>query len=185
MELIQQFLKRLRSCFHRLEAVSGRIQIEHHLIGSIEVVHPTEPDVRRHACLIGQIHQRGGIIADDVLDAASHLLNGHRLYPGGIIEWRSLLEKAGFIDPVRVAFHGQRPAPEMRQDPGGDAAVVIDQILVREAVLWKQDLPRMGDLYFMAADLDRFSLNSHRQPSRMISSGLLSSQYRSGTCRMS
>src|SRR5439155_16278909 len=88
--------------------------------------------------LICEIHQRGGIVADDMPDGASHLLDSHGLYPARIIERRSLLEKAGLVDPVRVAFHGQGPAPEMRQDPRSDAPVIIDQVSLCDTVLGKQ-----------------------------------------------
>src|SRR5215475_14187317 len=174
--MIQQFLERPRRCFHRLEAVSGRIQVEHHLIWNIELIRPAEPDVRSHTCLIGEIDQRGGVVADDVPDGASHLLYCDRLDPAGIMRWSILLEKAGLVDPVRVTFQDQRTASKMWQYPRGDAAVVIDQVLFSYAVLRKQHFPRTCNPHLVAADSDDLFWNDHRQPSRTTSFGLLSSR---------
>jgi hypothetical protein len=69
-----QFIQRLRRSFYRLETVSGWIQVEHQLIGIIELVYPAEPDVRSQASLIAAIHKRRSIVADDVPDGTSCLL---------------------------------------------------------------------------------------------------------------
>src|SRR5919106_4172698 len=123
------------------------------------------------------MHERGDIVADDVPHDTARLLRyRHRPDPAGKPGWRVLAEEAGPVDPVRVAFHRQRPVPQMRQDPGRNAAMILDQLLLRDAIRREQDLLGMADLHAAVVDLQRFCLSSQRQSSRTTSSGLLSSR---------
>src|ERR1700716_1571633 len=74
------------------------------------------------------------------------------------------MEKTRPVDPIRVAFHGEWPATEMGQDPGGNAAVIVNQVTLPKTIVGKQDLLWTGDLHLATVDADLFFLRAHVNP---------------------
>ena len=94
------------------------------------------------------------------MDLAARVLAPQRLgvhplrRPGG----RVLLEKGLAVDAVGVAGEHHRPVLEVGEQPGCDAAVVLDQIALGEGLLRPEHLVEVGerglDAFFARGLLD-------------------------------
>src|SRR5205807_3716846 len=119
-----------------------------------------EPDMGSDTSLVRKIDEGGFVITDDVCDSPSNLLDGHCLDPVGVVRRHGLVEEARLIDSVRVALHGQWPASQVRQHPGSNATVVIDQIALGYSVCGEQHFRWTRNFYVVAANPNNLSANS-------------------------
>ena len=123
----------MRRRLHCIEVLTGRIQVENHLIGIAQFVDAAEPDVGSDARLVCKIDERGFIVADNVRNRSPSLFDSDSLYPVWEVGRHLLLEETLLIDSVRVAFHGQWPVPQVREHKGGNATVILDQIALGDS----------------------------------------------------
>src|SRR5439155_9759201 len=72
-----------------------------------------------------------------------------------------LLDNPRLVDAVWIALQHQRARPEMRQDPGRDASVVVDQITLPDTVTREQDFLWPCNLHFLPVDSNNFSVFRH------------------------
>src|SRR5215471_9929488 len=117
-----------------------RIQVEHELVGPVKRAEMAEENVQFNACLVGEVDQRGGLVADDVAHGPvllAHLGPAHpvRKVPGDV-----LLHDALAGDAVWIAVHDQRPVPQIGDDRGSHLPVVLDEISLADPVIREEQL---------------------------------------------
>jgi hypothetical protein len=103
--------------------------------------------VQLDARLIGQVDERGRLIADHLAQLTAGLLDLDAVHPRREIAGDVLLEDALAADPVRVARHHQRPAAEIRQDAARQVPVVPDQVTLGDlGIAREKHLAGIGQL---------------------------------------
>src|SRR5688500_13771359 len=117
----------------------------------VQTVGPGETDVRRDAVLVGEVDERGRVVADRVLDRAALLLHRDASDPVGEVVGSGLLVEALSFDPVREAVHGNGAPLHVRDHPRRDAPIVLDQISLGEADVGEQHLIEARERYRVAA----------------------------------
>ena len=158
-ELVEQPVQAGRGQPEGPEVPGGRVEVEDHLVGVVDVGGAAEPDVRGDAALVGQVGEVVGGPADGVGDlvadgglAGAAVGRGHPLDPVGEVPADLLLEEAAAADPVREPLQGHRAPADQREHPRRDRPVVGDQVALGDAVRREQHLLRMGDLDPVAHD---------------------------------
>jgi hypothetical protein len=61
------------------------VKIDHDLIGALQAVDPAEEHVELNARLVGQVHQGGRLVADDVAERTALLLHLNAGDPLGVL----------------------------------------------------------------------------------------------------
>ncbi len=164
-QLVQQQPEREGGHAGVLEVIARRIEVEDHLVRVIRTVRTRQPDMWGDARLVRQVHQRRGFLAHELVNRAPLLPHRDARYPGREVPRDVLLEDALTPDPVGVALHRHRAALQVRQHPGGDAPVVIDEVVLGDAVAREQDLVRIRDLDGPSVGMaSRFSRGSVEGP---------------------
>ena len=69
-----------------------------------------------------------------------------------LLQCRSLLVEEEPVHAVRVALHLHRPPPDVIEDAVGDVEVVGDQVALGQPRLGEENLVRVRDRDFTAAD---------------------------------
>ena len=115
---------------------------------------------------VGQPHERGLVVGQDVVDRP----HARGLNPVGTVRWRVLLVEELRVDAVGVALERQRAALDVRQDGRRDAREVVDDVALGEAGLGIEDLVEVRELHLAPADLgqDRVGLLAHDELRRLV-----------------
>ncbi len=142
-----------------------RVEVEHQLVGRVQLVHPAGELVDLDAGLVGQVDQGGGLVADGVLNLAAFLAHPDAADPAGKVRGCVLLEEPLAVQAIGVAHHGDRPVPQPGQHPVGDIGVVAGQVGLGDPVSGKQHLVRMRERHRDAADRD---LLGHRNLRKQV-----------------
>ncbi|MCW3095435.1 MAG: hypothetical protein JWL77_1053 [Chthonomonadaceae bacterium] len=79
---------------HDLKVIFGGVEIEDHSVGKVQAILSAQPDMGGDTCLIRQVGQSRGIIADHLGQPSPFLLNNHACDPVGIEFRRFLLNEA-------------------------------------------------------------------------------------------
>ena len=101
------------------------------------------PEVQRDAAHVDHVEQRLDVVADEIVV----LLSGHARgsNPGGNEVRRVLLIKALSRDAVGIAGQHHRPIAQVRQQPGRDVPVIVDEIALGVPLLGPEDLVEVGE----------------------------------------
>ncbi len=153
-ELAEQRPERAGGEADGVEVVARRIEIEDQPVGMLQPVGSGEPDVGRDAVLVGEVDERGRVVADRVLDGAALLVHRDPADPVGEVVGGGLLVEARPVDPVGKALHRDGPALHVRDHARRHAPVVLDQVSLRHPDVGKQHLVEAREGHRVAADPD-------------------------------
>src|SRR5947209_18052976 len=115
------------------DVLEGRflwIEIDDAPVGLLEGSNATRPDVEGNGAEVGDVLEGGNVIADEVANLTLGVLapDVDGAQPFGSEFRRVLLIEHLPVDPVGIAGHDHRPISQIRQHPGGNRAVVLDEI---------------------------------------------------------
>src|SRR6185437_38900 len=133
-------------CDVREAVVTGRVKVEHDLVRALQLARRAEEGVQLDTGLVGQVDQRGGLVADHLAQLAAGLLDLHPAHPRREIARDVLLEDALATDPVRVTRHHQRPVAQVGQDAARHVPVVPDELTLGDLRIVEQQLAGVGQL---------------------------------------
>src|SRR2546423_82012 len=140
---LKKLAQRHRGGAYNFELVwFGRIEIESHAVRIIGPVGPAEPHVLCDHRLVGEVDQRGGIVADDMANHAVLLGKRNRRDPIREIRPGVLLKESLARYAVRKTLHRDRPAFKIREHGGRDVFVIFNQLAFGDSVFGKKNLIR-------------------------------------------
>ena len=115
-----------------------------HQSGCGEVGDAAPPHVERDRAEVRDVEERLDVAGDEVVDLALRALAPHPLqaHPAGGEARRVLLEEALALDAVREAREDEQAVLQVREQPGRDRAVVLDEVALRVALVGPEDLRR-------------------------------------------
>ncbi len=126
--------------------VDGRVEVEHQVSGSVDVVGKPECRVVFDGALVGEPQQRPPVVAQRVVHLALGGLGPHRhgAHPVRRVFRHVLLHEGGLA--AQHPQHGQGTADEAGQNPVGHRVQVVDQVALRGAGVGAQWLVEVGQV---------------------------------------
>ena len=139
---LAQAVEHLRRANHVAKGRLLRVQIEHAPVRLLERADATRPDVQRDRPQVGDVLQRQVVVADEIANVALRFFapdadgaDPLRRELRGV----RLVERFP-IDTVGDSRHDERTIAQVRQQPGGDCLVILDQVALRVSLLGPVDL---------------------------------------------
>jgi len=142
-----------RDCQHVVPlVVRGRVEVDQHVVGPLDVVDPRVPSVELDAAEVDDPRERGRVV-DDREDGRVAAREADELLPDVLgMGWNPFLVEEVALDAVRVALHVERPPADVVERARRDVDVVPDEVGLRQPALGEEGLLRIRDLDLVAAD---------------------------------
>jgi hypothetical protein len=130
------------------------VQVDEHVVGPLDVVHPAVPRVQIDAAEVRDPGEARRIRDHREVGRApaSREENVYRLEPFGVRVGDALLVEKFAVDSVRIAEHLHRAVPDVREDVLGEIDVVLDEVTLRQSALGEEDLVEIRDRNVVPAD---------------------------------
>ena len=151
-DLVAQIVQRERDGDDVLERRFLGVEIEDAPVGALDGGEAARPHVEHDRGEVGHVHQRVGLLHDEVLDVALRGLapDGLGLDPVRRVTRRVLLVELRLaLDAVGVARQHQRPIAQVGKHGRGDRAVVVDEIALGVTLPGPEHLAEVAELEFL------------------------------------
>jgi hypothetical protein len=129
------------------------VEVDPELVGVLEVVGPHRMRVQVDAPEVDDPEKLCRVAYDDLSRRpAGWKAQLHRLDPLGMLFGGPFLKERLTLSAAHVALEHHRPRRDPPQRPLGHRHVVLGQVQLRVAGLWKEHLVRVGDRHFAPSD---------------------------------
>ena len=140
LELVQRLAHEVSRLDAQLELAVRRVEVEEDEVGTRRLVDARVPRVHVDAVLLHHPEDRLARVEEREVDEPRPSLAWLRLElprrdPVGHAPRRLLLEERLAVDAVGPPLHRERPVAEVRDEHGRDAAVVVEDIALRDPAL--------------------------------------------------
>ena len=127
--------------------VTGRVEIEHHVRGPVDVVGQPQSRVVLDGALVGEPQQGAAVVAQRVVHLPLGRLGPYRdgLHPVRGVLRHVLLHERRL--PAQDSKHGERPPGQPGQHPVGDCVQVVHQVALGGARVRAERLVEVGEFH--------------------------------------